>query len=241
VTLNPAALTAGSTGNVMTLVYSNGTVAYSNGTLVLVLPADLGTPQTGNSAAPDYVSVSSGNAVISSITQGSGGWTVDLTVANLASGNEISVKESGVTAPATPELDPLMVSGDPLGSRPVDIAAEPQLKIVLPTATPTPASGISGTGQVLKAVAAPNPQAGPTFTFKLEISGPLSSVQASIYSTAMVLVAHSVLAAPGGDLNAGGWAGVSWTLPDLSAGLYYVVFTAGPGQPGRIAKLLVLR
>jgi hypothetical protein len=137
------------------------------------------------------------------------------------------------TSSATPANSPT--------SSPKSTETETPSPTILPTATKaaTPPSGQEN-GQVLSAQAVPNPQSGPDFVFKVELSGPSALIQARIYTRGMDLVAQAAF----DGVWTEGWNTLEWTLPALADGVYYVEFSAGAattGARGKVVKLLILR
>jgi len=111
----------------------------------------------------------------------------------------------------------------------------------VPTAAATAtAQGGPENGQVQSAQAVPNPQSGPNFVFKVDLSGPAAEINARIYSKGMQLVAQAGFDGAWAE----GWNTLTWALPTLPDGVYYVEFDAGDGTQwwkGKIVKLLILR
>ena len=101
-------------------------------------------------------------------------------------------------------------------------------------ASPTVPAG-DPNAEVQQAVAVPNPQAGPNYSFAIYLSAPCSRVEGKIYSTGFDLVAEIKFTAG----LAQGWNKVTWALPGLSNGCYYVKFKASKGS-GKAAKLYVM-
>jgi hypothetical protein len=91
---------------------------------------------------------------------------------------------------------------------------------VTPTATPPPPTQVAGGPLEVRAHApAPNPQAGPLFSFAVQLSHPATRVKLRLYSVAM---AELRLAEAGlGADSPSGWQSATFELPDLANGLYF--------------------
>jgi hypothetical protein len=90
---------------------------------------------------------------------------------------------------------------------------------------------------VLKVVPVPNPQAGPVFAVDVLLSAFTGKIRGQLYSKAMVMLFQTELEGNW----ATGWNLLSWTIPELPNGTYYLRFDTGEGQRGRTGKLVVLR
>ena len=105
-----------------------------------------------------------------------------------------------------------------------------------PTATPLPTWSNTLNSQVLDAEPVPNPQPGPVLGFDIKLSTDCGSVSAALYTPAMVLVAKQTFS---GQFRAG-WNTLSWPLPTLPNGLYYVAFNTSFGRRARVTRLYIL-
>jgi hypothetical protein len=104
--------------------------------------------------------------------------------------------------------------------------------------SPTPQATWNSTlnAQVLDGEPVPNPQPGPVLGFDVKLSTDCGSVTGAIYTPAMVLVARQAFS---GQFRAG-WNALSWPLPTLPNGLYYVAFNTAFGQRARVTRLFIL-
>lgn len=150
------------------------------------------------------------------------------------------------TWPAFPGSFPQPAPGtrDDYRTLPVYAVYCPQVSPPTPTSTPSPsmASG-SGEPRIRQCLPVPQPQGGPRFRFAVFIEGGTAdSVELKVFSAGYNCVAHGSAT---GTFSPGWNHPVSFDLPGLANGTYFVLVQAGVGgkleKAGRPFKLVVLR
>jgi hypothetical protein len=113
---------------------------------------------------------------------------------------------------------------------------------ISPTFTATPAAPQpQGQFVMSQQLPVPNPQAGPLFSFSMQLTRPATRVTLSLYSPGMTLVRRAEAMPQAWS----GWQRASFMLPGLSNGLYYYSLEAedslGRGIKSNFGKLFILQ
>lgn len=145
-TINPTTVTAGSTGNTLTITYTAGATAWNNGSLTITIPTGWSAPSTTGTEA-GYVTASAGTRsvsaqviTVSGITM-SARSTVTVTYGNKTAGG------SGATAQTTAGTATFTVKSDPDGGGPLTAltAGSPTVTVTTPPAISFSPSSLSFT------------------------------------------------------------------------------------------------
>ncbi len=142
--MNPASVTAGSTGNAVVITYTAGATndwSATTGTLAIVIPAGW-SPASINNADPGYFTVNAINGnIVNSVTDGQ---TITITASSSGSSTTLQIiiiygAGTGATASTNAGQAVFNIYSDPTDSSPIIMAStSPSINIIAPTETQTP-------------------------------------------------------------------------------------------------------
>ena len=140
--ITPAQVAAGTTGNTMTITFTNGPDTWGNGTLKIIIPDGWSAPSLSGSN-PGYYTVSvSGGSYAGTMVNGQ---TIIIYVNNLQAdtgtvtivyGSKV-LGSPGATSQSGTGTAIFKVENNPVGTNTYEILSSPQVDVILPTPTAT--------------------------------------------------------------------------------------------------------
>jgi hypothetical protein len=140
--INPVQVAAGTTGNTMTITFTNGADTWGNGTLKVIIPAGWSAPSLSGSN-PGYYTVSVSNGTYAGTMVN--GQTITIYINNLQpyTGTVTVIYGSkalggpGATSQSGTGTAIFKVENNPVGTNTYEIATSPQVAVLQPTSTAT--------------------------------------------------------------------------------------------------------